>query len=194
MTRHKVTKSAMALGAKGAILHTAGLDRDANAAFPVASLSKAITAMCLNTLLEQFAFDWDTPLSEITAAWDALDMVPHTQIAKLPLSAFATHTSGLPKNIDADETAGEGRNLYTQIHFARSALRDPAHLNASRKHVYSNVLARSSKACRAKAMATPAMTPPLPPQARRAHRSAGACGPQRDLAVGPSRPATMQGF
>ena len=139
MTRHKVTKSAMALGAKGTILHTAGLGRDANTAYPVASLSKTITAICLNTLLAQFPYDWATPLSALTPVWRDLNMAPHAQIAKLPLSAFATHTSGLPKNIDADETAGEGRNLYTQIHFARSALRDPAHLKASRKHVYSNV-------------------------------------------------------
>ena len=139
MARHNITKSAMALGAEGSTLHTAGLGRDANTPYSVASLSKAVTAMCLNTLLEASPHNWDTPLSALDEVWSALDMAPHPALAALPLSALATHTSGLPKNIDADETAGEGRNLYTQINFARSALREPAHLGASRKHIYSNV-------------------------------------------------------
>ena len=129
----------MALGDKGTVLHTAGLSRDAHTAYPLASLSKAVTAMCLNTLLAQSPYSWDIPLSDLASVWQELNTAPHPEIAKLPLSAFVTHTSGLPKNIDADETAGEGRNLYTQIHFARSALRDPEHLKPQRKHFYSNV-------------------------------------------------------
>lgn len=139
MVRHKVTKSAMALGSDGTVIHGAGAGRSADTAYPVASLSKAVTAMCLNALLAQSPYSWASPLSDLSAVWTTLDMQPHPELGKRPLSALVTHTSGLPKNIDADETAGEGRNLYTQIHFARSALRGPEHLGSNRKHIYSNV-------------------------------------------------------
>lgn len=139
MARHNVTKSAMALGDNGTLVHSADAGRSAQSVYPVASLSKAVTAMCLNVLLEHSGYSWDTPLSQMTAVWDALAMHPHDALGQLPLSALVTHTSGFPKNIDVDETAGEGRNLYTQIHFARSALRDPDHMGTKRRHVYSNV-------------------------------------------------------
>lgn len=139
MPRHDMTQSTMDLGAQGTIIRTADAGREAATPYPVASLSKAVTAMCLNALLPQTPCTWDTPLSDFTAVWDTLGMAPHPELAKLPLSALVTHTSGLPKNIDADETAGEGRNLYTQVHFARAALHNPAHLSADRSHSYSNV-------------------------------------------------------
>ncbi|MCX7566480.1 serine hydrolase [Sulfitobacter sp. F26169L] len=107
--------------------------------YPVASLSKAVTAMCLNGLLAQSTHGWSTPLSDLGEVWENIGMAPHPELAKLPLSVLATHTSGLPKNIDADETAGERRNLYTQINFAREALRDPRHQSDKRTHSYSNV-------------------------------------------------------
>jgi hypothetical protein len=68
-------------------------------------------------------------------------MTQHPELAKLPLSARVTHTSGLPKNIGANETAGEGRNLYTQIHFARSALRDPRHQTLNHLRLWKNKIA-----------------------------------------------------
>lgn len=139
MARHKVNKSAMSIGANGAIVHTANAGRTVDAAYPVASLSKAVTAMCLNALLEGSPHNWSTPLGDLENVWARLAMKPHPELAALPLAALVTHTSGFPKNIDVDETAGEGRNLYTQIHFARSALRDPRHLGSKRKHTYSNV-------------------------------------------------------
>lgn len=79
------------------------------------------------------------PLSALTPVWDSFGTAPHAALGKLPLSALVTHTSGLPKNIDIDEMASEGRNTYSQIHFARSALRDPSLLSATRDHSYSNV-------------------------------------------------------
>ncbi|WP_299411867.1 serine hydrolase domain-containing protein [uncultured Sulfitobacter sp.] len=139
MTRHGVDTSAIAIGMNGAIITGAGQGRTSDQAYPVASLSKAVTAMCLNTILAQSDHSWDTPLSELTPVWNTLGMAPHAELAKLPLSALVTHTSGLPKNIGSDGTAGEGRNMYTQANFARAALRDPAHLPASRGHLYSNV-------------------------------------------------------
>jgi CubicO group peptidase (beta-lactamase class C family) len=139
MQRHDVSQSAIAIGRNGLIHSTAGAERNADQAYPIASLSKAVTGMCFNNLLEQSPYNWDTTLSQLTPVWDRLGMAPHPELAKLPLSALVTHTSGFPKNIDADETAGEGRNLYTQIHFARSALRDPKHLSSDPSHTYSNV-------------------------------------------------------
>lgn len=139
MVRHDITQSTISIGQNGKILSTVDAGRSAELAYPVASLSKAVTAMCLNKLLPTTPYTWDTPLSELTPVWDNLNMAPHAELAKLPLSALVTHTSGLPRRIDPAKTGPQGRNFYTQINFARTALRDPTLLNPDRKHLYSNV-------------------------------------------------------
>jgi CubicO group peptidase (beta-lactamase class C family) len=137
--RYEIDQSAIALGYNKAVFHTAEAGRSADAPYPVASLSKAVTAMCLNDLLEQTEHSWSSPLSELTSVWQTLGTTPHPTIARLPLSAFATHTSGLPRNIEANKKAPTGRNTYTQAHFARTAFQDPNYLSADRTHTYSNV-------------------------------------------------------
>jgi hypothetical protein len=137
--KHNVSASAMALGFEGEILASTGHNRNADTPYPVASLSKAITAMCLNLVLADTPYDWSTKLAELAPALAALNMPPHEGAQALRLADLVTHTSGFPENIDGNETAGEGRNLFTQQHFAREALTNPARQSAKRQFTYSNV-------------------------------------------------------
>jgi CubicO group peptidase (beta-lactamase class C family) len=139
LDRHGVEAAAMALGQHGRILLGQGRRRSPDAAYPVASLSKAVTAICLDQVLAQGPYDWGSTLGDLAPVLNAVNMSPHAGIRDLRLSDIATHRSGFPKNIDASETAGEGRNLYTQMHFARAALGTPSHATGDRQHHYSNV-------------------------------------------------------
>lgn len=51
MAQHNITQSTMALGQNHDILHTADAGRDAATPYPVANLSQAVTAMCMNDIL-----------------------------------------------------------------------------------------------------------------------------------------------
>lgn len=136
---HNVKASSMALGFDGDIVQSADYNRRADAAYPIASLSKAITAMCLNHILPEMGYDWNTTLKELAPALALINMPPHEGIQDLRLADLATHNTGFPKNIDGNETAGEGRNLYTQQHFAREALTNPSRQPERRRFFYSNV-------------------------------------------------------
>jgi len=137
--KYNVKASSMALGAAGDILASTGDGRSPDAPYPLASLSKAITAMCLNHVLADTPYTWGTRIAELAPLLTQMNMAPHEGAQALSLSDLATHTSGFPKNIDGNETAGEGRNLFTQQHFAREALTNPARQTATRQHEYSNV-------------------------------------------------------
>lgn len=139
IVRHNVEAATMALGFGQEIVGKADHKRSADAPYPVASLSKAITAICLQDVLVEHGLNWGTTLGDLAPALTSINMPPHAGVAGLSLGAFATHTTGFPKNIDGNETAGEGRNLYSQQHFAREALTNPARQKADRKHFYSNV-------------------------------------------------------
>ncbi len=139
MARHGITAGSFALGIDGEILHSAGQRRSPDAAYPVASLSKAITAMCLGDILTGTEYDWNSTLGDLAPVLDAVNMMPHQGAQLLSLGDLATHSTGFPKNLKGVETAGEGRNLYTQQHIAREALNNPAHLSANGRSAYSNV-------------------------------------------------------
>ena len=139
MAQQGVTAGAMSLGKDGVILQSAGLRRSPDAAYPVASLSKAVTAMCLNDMLAETDYSWSSTLGDLAPVLGRLNMAPQTGVISMRLADLAAHTTGFPKNLKGMETAGEGRNLYTQQNIAREALTNPAHLPAKARAVYSNV-------------------------------------------------------
>lgn len=138
MSRYNIRASAMTLGRGGQILHSMGEGRRADTTYPIASLSKAITAMCLNDIMDAFDLSWSSTLGDLAPALTKHHMPPHPGATALSLGDLVTHTTGWPKNVAATETAGEGRNLYTQQHFAREALTNPAHQSADHSFTYSN--------------------------------------------------------
>lgn len=139
MVRHDIKHSAIAIGKAGQIIHSAGQRRSADAPYPLASLSKAITAMCLHDLLADTPYTWNTTLGELTTELSAINMAPNPNITDLTLAELATHTSGFPKNIVKNNRKTSGRDLYTQQHFARTALSKPDLIKHRGKHRYSNV-------------------------------------------------------
>lgn len=138
LARHNITASAMTLGRDGQILRSMGEGRSPDTAYPIASLSKAITAMCLNDMMDRFELSWSSTLADLTPALAKHHMPPHAGAAVLSLGDLVTHTTGWPKNITATKTAVEGRNLYIQQHFAREALTNPAHQSADHSFAYAN--------------------------------------------------------
>lgn len=139
MSRHNLQAGAMALGYGGEILSSNSMKRSADAAYPVAGLSKAITAMCLNVVLAENGLTWNTTLRDLSPALAKINMTPHGGVAPLSLGALATHTSGLPTNYDGDETVGDARDRFTQQNFAREALTNPERPRQKQSFSYSNV-------------------------------------------------------
>ncbi|KIN60362.1 Beta-lactamase [Sulfitobacter noctilucae] len=139
MAEYNLTAGAMSLGRHGQILQSANLRRSPDTPYPVASLSKAITAMCLNKMLAETEYGWTSTLGDLASVLARLNMPPQAGVRSITLAALANHTTGFTKNLKGMDTAGEGRNLYTQQNIAREALTNPAHLPKKGKFFYSNV-------------------------------------------------------
>jgi len=87
-------KAAIAVGDEGALVHAAGMGRRADEPADVASLSKAITAMCLADVLREKSLTFETRLG------DVIDGVDNAQAADLTIGSLVAQSSGL----DEDET------------------------------------------------------------------------------------------
>ena len=129
----------MALGAQGQILSSAVAQRRPDAAYPVAGLSRAITAMCLNDILPETGFTWSATLGQLSPALSAMNMTPHAGVQDLTLASLANHTAGFLGDFSGKNKTGSGRNLFTQQHFAREALTNPARQPAKPGYLHSNV-------------------------------------------------------
>lgn len=132
-----VVNSTVAVGQSGTIQHTFDHGRTGTQAYPMASLSKAVTAICLHNLLDETPYTWSTTLGDLRAHLAQIGPPPHASIASLSLAQIATQTSGLPRNGPQNDTART--NTFTQIAFIRAALSDPGIIGERGAYHYSNV-------------------------------------------------------
>ena len=138
MVTFDVSASSIAIGRDGKILHSRGAKRSPSTGFPMASLSKSITAQCLNELLEESPYDWNATLTDLKPVLARLNLSPGKAMMGKTLSQFATHTSGLPKILFQGKTSMRKRNLDSQSAMTRTALTVPANFDAETGFTYSN--------------------------------------------------------
>lgn len=89
-----IEKAAIAVGFEGALVSAAGIGQRADEPADVASLSKAITAMCLADVLAEKGLTFEARLG------DVIDGVVNAQAADLTIGSLVAQSSGL----DKDET------------------------------------------------------------------------------------------
>ncbi|WP_375265459.1 serine hydrolase domain-containing protein [Planktotalea sp.] len=133
-----VTASSIAIGQDGSILRSRGAKRAPSTSFPMASLSKSITAHCLNTFLEDSPYDWSSTLADLQPVLAKLNLTPGDAMLEKTLTEFATHTSGLPTRLVQGKTSLQNKHLDSQASMTRTALKVPANFNAESEYSYSN--------------------------------------------------------
>jgi len=138
MVRNGVTHSSLAIGHAGAIMHSSAQMRDPDVAYPMASLSKAVTGMCLNQLLTESPYSWDSTLADLAPEFAKMNLTPATEMADLTLTQIATHTSGLPKILTYGTTSIRSTNLSSQPTMTRAALGEPSNFGPRGSRIYSN--------------------------------------------------------
>ena len=138
MDKYDVKAASIAIARDGKILRSRGVKRSPSTSFPMASLSKSITAHCLNSLLEETPYDWNSTLADMKPVLEQLNLTPGAPMMEKTLTQFATHTSGLPKILVQGGTSLGKRNLDSQASMTRTALKVPANFNAERGYSYSN--------------------------------------------------------
>jgi CubicO group peptidase (beta-lactamase class C family) len=135
---YDITSSSIAIGRDGDILRSRGAKRAPSTSFPMASLSKSITAHCLNTFLEDSPYDWNSTLGEMQPVLSKLNLTPGAAMLQKSLTEFATHTSGLPMRLVQGKTSLQNKHLDSQISMTRTALKVPENFNAESGYTYSN--------------------------------------------------------
>ncbi len=138
MDRHGVTSSSLAIGRDGVILHSAGQKRSPQMAYPMASLSKAVTGMCLNQLLKDGPYTWQSTVADLAPEFARMNFTPADEMAGLTLEQIATHTSGLPEKLAYGKMSTRSRNLSSQPTMAKAALKEAANFGPRGSYVYSN--------------------------------------------------------
>jgi CubicO group peptidase (beta-lactamase class C family) len=139
MTDEKITESAMALGVGGKVLHGAGEIRNASAPYPVASLSKAITAICANSLLEEHGISWSATLGDVKDAMSAARVTPPNAVLDISLAQLATHTAGLKPDLTQGEMLSDKHGtLGRHNRISLQALRPEGTKGKRGQYFYSN--------------------------------------------------------
>ncbi|MEP5151396.1 serine hydrolase domain-containing protein [Planktotalea sp.] len=138
MAKHDVTKSSIAVGQNDQIAFSHGVKRSPDRAYPMASLSKAITAICMNELLEDSEFSWNSTVAEMESVFKSLRLTAALPMQSRSLVQFATHTSGLPKRLIYGKTSIRKQNLSSQSAMTRTALKEAANFGARGSYQYSN--------------------------------------------------------
>jgi CubicO group peptidase (beta-lactamase class C family) len=138
LLEYGVTQSSFAIARDGEILQNSGDARSPDAVYAVASLSKAITGMCLNQLLIESPYTWNSTISDLAPEFAKMNFTPADEVLDLTLAQIATHTSGLPKILEYGNLSTRSTNLSSQPTMARAALKEPANFGARDSFLYSN--------------------------------------------------------
>jgi CubicO group peptidase (beta-lactamase class C family) len=95
MKQYRIAGGALAISHRGDPVLQHGIRRSADKAYPVASLSKVITAVCLQQLLDQQGKTVDLPLQQVIPT--ALDTNPPAdpRLAEVTLAQLVSHNSGI---------------------------------------------------------------------------------------------------
>ena len=138
MARNGVVASSLAIGLNAEIVHSVGIRRSAQSQYPMASLSKAVTGICLNQLLNDTPYDWASTIGDLQPEWNNINLSPAQEMMGITLGQVATHTSGLPELLNYGTTSTRDVNLSNQSAMTRAALREASNFSTSGSYQYSN--------------------------------------------------------
>ena len=137
--KHNIDQTAITIGHNGTILASDGIGRDPNTAYPIASLSKAITAVCLHQIATEKNVDLHAPLGDLQAEFSKVNITIPDAIKDRTLASVITMSSGLKP----DSTVGFFNNSYRygdtrNIGFSLGALKAPNRKGSAGDFFYNN--------------------------------------------------------
>ena len=94
-----IPNSAIAIGHNGDIVLLGSKGRDPRAPYPLASLSKAITAVCLTHVMNEHDLSLNTPIGDLAAIFARANVIIPPEAATITVASLMTHTSGLAPDV-----------------------------------------------------------------------------------------------
>lgn len=139
MGANGLTEGAMVVLMPDGTMHRAGLDRATDAVMPVASLSKAITGICMDIVLQEHGLSWYTSLGDIAPQMSEVRVTPQRWNERITLASLANHTSGLAPDL-TQGTMGSSLHGALGLHrrIASEALREENMQGRAREYFYNN--------------------------------------------------------
>ncbi|MBY4892936.1 beta-lactamase family protein [Rhodobacteraceae bacterium N5(2021)] len=139
MATHGLSDGAMVVLYPDGTMHRAALERASDASFPVASLSKAITGICMDVVLQEQGLSWYTTLGDIAPQMSQVRVTPQPWNARISLASLANHTSGLAPDL-TQGTMGNVLHGALGLHrrIASEALREENMQGTPREFFYNN--------------------------------------------------------
>lgn len=139
MAARNLTEGSMVVLFPDGTVHRASLDRATDATAPVASLSKAITGVCLDIVLQEQGLGWYTRLGDIATQMSAVRVTPQRWNEDITLASLVNHTSGLAPDL-TQGTMGSSLHGALGLHrrIASEALREENLQGTPRQFFYNN--------------------------------------------------------
>lgn len=139
MSENGLTEGSMVVLSPDGTMHRASLERATTMSVPVASLSKAITGICMDIVLQEQDLGWYTSLGEIASQMSAVRVTPQPWNEDITLASLANHTSGLAPDL-TQETMGSALHGSLGLHrrIASEALREENMQGRPREFFYNN--------------------------------------------------------
>lgn len=144
MQRHGVGRGVIAVARQGRLVHANGFNMAATAAVPVASLSKAVTAVRVAELVQQGKLAFSTPLSQALArTFQRLGGPADARLAGVTVAQLVTHRAGyrrdgqkdpLPSALSRHRSAA-APDIGVQV---AALLRQPLQMAPGTQYGYSN--------------------------------------------------------
>jgi len=134
-----IDNAAMALILPDGTEFGTGSNRSAEDRRPVMSLSKAITGLCLDTILTDQGLPWSTTLGDIAPQMSSAGVTPRPWNADITLAQLVTHTAGLAPDLTQSEFFARTHGaLGLHRRFAAEALAEDAITGTPGSFFYSN--------------------------------------------------------
>ncbi|CAN0603977.1 unnamed protein product, partial [Ectocarpus sp. 12 AP-2014] len=108
--------TAISIGHNGTILATGSEGRDPDTAYPMASLTKAITGVCVKRIAEENGIAFDTTLGALQPEFDKVNIDIPAKIRDRTLASLLSMSSGLEPDLTQSEMnrtyrMGDTRNI-----------------------------------------------------------------------------------
>lgn len=136
MQKHGISEGALVVAHNGEVIAESGFDRTIDDPAPIASLSKAITAVCTLHAAKEAGKSPTTPLSEAIPAALAEHAPNNTAFAAITLADLITHTGGITSTYHRSEL-GKLRTFTKENKLWQFSklVKDPL---SAKEYVYSN--------------------------------------------------------
>jgi CubicO group peptidase (beta-lactamase class C family) len=95
MQRHRIHRATLAVSRQGRLVFAQGYgDAGPDTALHVGSLSKAVTAVCVATLVQDGRLDWNTKLGDVLKDFFARSAPRDTRVRSITVEHLITHRAG----------------------------------------------------------------------------------------------------